>query len=149
MAKVYDALKRVQEQRSRQAGASSEGLSPPEVFKMLPTPAVRRRWFASWTRAAGQSETTRSNNNAIVDQVEGLLHRLDRLEQHASTNLPAVERHVVEAIDARLRTLEQELTARMAELLAEHGRRAERLSARVSLVIGLLTLLCLAAFFRR
>ena len=147
MAKVYDALKRVQEQRSRQTAASPEVFPPPVVLTPAPAAGVWRRWIAPWARADHQPQAAGRSNVAVGDRVEALLHRIDRLEQHTSVNL--LERHVVDAIEARIRTLEQELTARIADAVAEQGRRVEHLAVRMSLVVGLLTLLCIEVFFRR
>jgi len=146
MAKVYDALKRVQEERARVArppltvGAAAEpvgGLHPPPAW---------RRWSASLARGFGA--VADRPDTAVIERMDSVLRRLDVLDQSAVTKLSQAEERLVRAVEARLEALEKDFAGQLQAVLDAQSRRMAQLTGRISIALGVVLAVCLALLLR-
>ncbi len=142
MAKVYDALKRVQEERARTGrpplavgGSTTAPLPEP---RGLP---VWKRWSASWARSSASAGIPRDSR--IVERMEHILGRLEFLDHGATAKMSQVEMRLTQAVEARLAALEKEIGSELHAALEGQSRRIGQLNTRLSIALGVALIGCL------
>lgn len=98
MAKVYDALKRVEEERERHTRA----VAAQNAAASRPSDAnapLWRRWFDGRARPA-LAEPAAPVDTVLLERLQMLAARLDALEQHTTTSLSSVA-EMIQALDGR------------------------------------------------
>lgn len=153
MAKVYDALKRVEEERRQftlapaARGIHTQGLSEAERSR------ARSWWPARWSRRTGKGEARPAADDGGFERVQSALTRLDSLERRTSEQIPAVEKHLREvresipaieehlqqAMETRLRSIEEEHRLGLAALANELDRRMTRINTRLAILLAVVS----------
>jgi len=146
MAKVYDALKRVQEERARVARPPATDGAPAELLDdVRPLPAWKR-WSASLAR--GFSPVADRPGTAVIERMDQVLRRLDVLDRSATTKVSQAEERLVHAVEARLRALEKDFADQLQAVIDAQSRRMTQLSGRVSIALGIVLAVCLVLLLR-
>ena len=163
MAKVYDALKRVEEERRLLTLApGARDANPGLELVRSPRPGARKWWRGNWGRRVKESELTSPSASSALLELESVLTRLDSIEKRTAEQLPAVEahlRHVTEilptvedrlrqTIEARLRSIEDEYRVRLVAVTEEVDRRMHQINGRLAILLGTVVLMIVLALFR-
>jgi hypothetical protein len=147
MAKVYDALKRLESERSRikaEPVALSRMVDAGAHAKTRPS-RVWQRWSSGWGKRRNGQGVARDPHPAVLGRMEDLLARIETLEKSTPTDLPAIEERLAQIIDARLRAFEDEFEARLCEIADRQTRRVTQLNTRVTIILGVLIFTVLVA----
>ncbi len=139
MAKVYDALKRVEAERSRQLAARPPAPAAPE--RRIPL------WWRLSLRLAGKERRSRAagENADAAQQLEAILQRLQVLEEQARSVAPSLQEQVARAVEANLSVLRADLDERIRPLQDEIARVHRRLVALIAIALVGLAALWFAA----
>jgi hypothetical protein len=176
MAKVYDALKRLEEERSRDAAILRAGTSLATIESGAPGNPARRwmRWPWSTARPAEAQpradESPGLSPSADVARLSGTIEQLrDELSQvrqelvHAVDSravevlaqergtrqeLSEIEQRVLSGLGSHVDQLGSDLDRRVLAAVDQLAGRIERLQARQSLLIGLIAAALLLSVLR-
>lgn len=146
MAKVYDALKQVEAERSRQ-------LKQSEAPKVVSRPEATF-WKRFSGRLAGRvdgedvQEEGASGERLVHERVETILGRLDAFEHLAAKKIPELERNLVKLLEERIDAVEREVAASVSALGNQMRHEAKVLNKRVTLLLGAVLLLLVGMFLR-
>ena len=147
MAKVYDALKQVEAERSRQLSSAAEASRQRSRPVARPEPNLWKRFSG---RFAGQNGTDEPMPSEVplTDRSEAILTRLDTCEQLVATRMPELEQQMRQHLESRIGALERESAASLATLSNQMRRDVAMLNRRVSLLAGGLLVLLTALLLR-
>jgi len=145
MARVYDALKRIEAERSR------ESLARKTVPVPAPTPpestSMWKRWFGRQPGVNTASSTPPHTDDLLLERIRVIVNRLDALETRSAAPLPDLDerfRH----FDEKLVRLERDLANRMSDVGDHFARSTAQLNARLWALCGLAGAVLLALLFR-
>lgn len=144
MAKVYDALKQVEAERSRQLRAAS---APVRVVPRE-EPKFWRRWSDRLGRNGAEVRTETTTDNGMRQHVDTILGRLDAFENLASRKIPEMERNLLQLLEARIESVEREVGASVSSLGNQMRQDVAVLNRRLSLLLGAVALLLVALILR-
>ncbi|GIW42552.1 MAG: hypothetical protein KatS3mg076_3129 [Candidatus Binatia bacterium] len=134
MAKVYDALKRVEEERRRQVSRTVE--PPPEPEETMPM-SVWKRWPVFWTQRLRERSTVERSLDVLAQGLGDIQERLDRIERSFGAR-PEMAPSALETLDARVSVFERTY----GPLLS---RQLERVEKRLAALLLLATAAVLLA----
>jgi hypothetical protein len=170
MAKVYDALKRLEQERSREANAPPVSIVPKLEGSWPAKPVSRwRRWPWSWLRSAVEGMPgVEARAPGAGDHMTRIMDALDQLREQQDilramdgrlAELASREHAAVERLAEIERTLRRDLDQHVGELGRTLDRRAvatadrisghvERLQSRQSLLLGIVGAVLLMTLLR-
>lgn len=146
MAKVYDALKQVEAERSRQ-------LKQAEASKVVSRPEATF-WKRFSGRLAGRNEEGESmdepppSDRVVRDRMDTILGRLDAFEHLAAKRIPELERNLVQLLEERIDAVEREVAASVSALGNQMRHDVARLNKRITLLLGAVLLLLAGLLLR-
>ena len=135
MAKVYDALKQVELERSRQLRVAAEQESGGES----PDSTLWRRMSGRLGGRNGAAEeivVPVISERVVRERMDAMLARFEALERRSADGLPELERNVAQHIERRIASVEREMSAAVATLSNQIRQEAANLNRRVSLLFG-------------
>jgi len=146
MAKVYDALKQVEAERSRQ-------LRSAEAARVVsrPEPTFWKRFSGRFAARNGEFEESGASpsvDHAVHERMDTILGRLDAFENLAAKKIPELERNLLQLLEGRIDTVERELAASVAALGNQMRNDAAVLHKRVTLFLGAVLILLAAVLLR-
>ena len=146
MAKVYDALKQVEAERSRQ-------LREAEASKVVSRPEATfwRRFSGRLSGRNGVEEASGpspSPDRVVFERMDTILGRLDAFENLASKRIPELERNLIQLLEDRIVSVEREMAASLSALGNQMRHDTEALRKRVTLLFGAVVVLLAILLFR-
>jgi len=159
MAKVYDALKQVEAERSRQLQAEARAA---RSLEPRDEPKFWRRWSERLTgngeeepadgrtrnRGASPLREAVAPDPAVRQRIEAILGRLDALENLAKERLPELEHDLLQRIEGRIATVEREVGSSVSTLSRQMREEIASLHRRIGILLGAVTVLALALLLR-
>ena len=146
MAKVYDALKQVEAERSRQ-------MKQAEASRVVSRPEATF-WKRFSGRLAGRNEDgdlpdePAAPDRGVHERVETILGRLDAFEHLAAKKIPELERNLVQLLEERIDAVEREVAASVSALGNQMRHDVARLNKRITLLLGGAVLLVVVVLLR-
>ena len=149
MAKVYDALKRIEKERAQHTRATN---AIPPRGQHLPaegaTAGMWKRWLSRKTREpAAPREISLAPDGVLLERIEHIAGRLDTFEEQTLKRIPGVQEQL-HTLEQRFETLEKDTTRRIEELADQFAYRTLRLNTNVSILLGLIAFLLLLILIR-
>ncbi len=144
MAKVYDALKQVEAERSRQLRA---------VPQRTPAAArVETNFWRRWSeRLAGGVDGTEkpvAPDHAMRERIDTILGRLDAFESLASRRIPEIERNLLQLLESRIDAVEREVGSSVSTLGHQMRQDVAVLNRRLSALLVAVAVLLVALLVR-
>lgn len=156
MAKVYDALKQVEAERSRQLRA----MARPPAGVPNSEPRFWQRWSGrlngNGNGGAGANgngdghavEAAAAPDLGVRQHLDAILGRIDAFEHMARQRLPELERNLHQVLEDRIEMVEREMAASVSTLGNQMRREVAGLNRRVSVLLGAVAVLLVALLLR-
>jgi hypothetical protein len=166
MAKVYDALRRIERERQGQPmvpASLRDGISQP-FWKRWLRRRTRPRHLLTVLEAHGRgmerlaarldrledgaSKTvTISSDGMLLERIDAMASRLDAFEEQILRTIPRAEQ-LLPPLVARVTTLEQDALTRLSDVADRLDERIHRLQTRITVLGAVLVLLLVAMLLR-
>lgn len=144
MAKVYDALKRIEAERSQHAALAT---AQPQRAAEPVSPSLWTRWFGTKATLHSVPEKPARPDDLLQERLRVLVARLDAVEARATTPAPDVAERL-HLVDDKLAALELNLVKRMSDVADQMTQTTAQLNIRIWVLFGLVGLALLALLFR-
>jgi hypothetical protein len=143
MAKVYDALKRIEAERSQHAALTT---AYPQHAAELVSPSLWKRWFG--TKALHSVPERPSHpDDLLQERLRVLVARIEAIETRAAAPAPDIAERL-HVVDDKLAALELNLVKRMSDVADHMTQTTAPLNTRIWVLFGLVGLALLALLFR-
>lgn len=151
MAKVYDALKRIEKERAQHApttGVVSSGHKRLPAKATSPGPGIWQRWLGGKMREPLVSRDAPAvSEGVLLERIERIAGRLDTFEERALKGIPTVQEQL-HVLERRFETLEKDTAKRIGDLADQFADRTLRLNRNISVLLALIAFLLLLILIR-
>lgn len=164
MAKVYDALKQVEAERSRQLQAEARAV---RALERRDEPKFWRRWSERLARNGGENGNgvgrpaanaassthvrevvTAAPDPSVRQHMDTILGRLDAFEHLARERLPEMERNLLTVLESRIDTVEREVASSVSTIGRQMREEVAALHRRLGILLGAVAALAVALLLR-